>query len=384
MTSATRKRVGLLVTAAAIVAAVVYGFVPRPLPVETAVVREAPMRVIIEEEGETAVQEHYTVYSPVGGYARRIELQPGDELARGQALVYLEPSRSAALDPRTAAEAAGRAARAEAALAQAQTAADLALRERDRLERVAKTGQISAREIDQARSEATQAASALDAARAELGAARAAAATELPDDTEVSHVVRAPASGRVLAIHRRSEGQVAAGEPLLEIGDIERLEVRVDLRSQDAVQIAPGTRVELDRWGGDEVLEASVVRVEQQARAVVSALGVEERRATVTAELRSPPEARRGLGSGYRVAARFIVWEADEVLQVPSGALFRTDSGWAVFAVVDNRAVLRPVEVARRAGLTAQITAGLSAGETVILHPPRAVSDGDRVAPRRE
>jgi len=183
-------------------------------------------------------------------------------------------------------------------------------------------------------------------------------------------------------VHRRSEGHVQPGEPLLDIGDTDRLEVRALVLSQDAVRLGPGTRVEVDRWGGDQVLEAVVTRVERQGRAVVSALGVEERRVAVTAELISPTEAHRNLGSGYRVLARFVLWEDEAVLQAPTGALFRSNDGWAVFTVRDGRAVRREVAVGRQSGLTSQITSGLSEGDTVIVHPASGIEDGVRVTPR--
>ena len=152
--------------------------------------------------------------------------------------------------------------------------------------------------------------------------------------------------------------------------------------SQDAVRIRPESRVIIDQWGGEATLDAVVTRVEPQGVTEVSALGVEEQRVTVRASLTSPPEQWTGLGSGYRVLARFVVWEDDDVLQVPNSALFRSGDGWAVFTVRDGRAAHRAVQVGQQSALTAQIVNGLVEGDRVVVHPPNELEDGSRVSVR--
>jgi len=145
------------------------------------------------------------------------------------------------------------------------------------------------------------------------------------------------------------------------------------------VRIAPGGRVLLERWGGEDALEGVVRTVEPTGFTKVSALGVEEQRVRVIVDLASPPDAWRRLGDGYRVEAVFIVWEREDALTVPASALFRRDDGWAVFAVEGGRARLREVTVGPGSGLLTEIVAGLEEGDTVVVHPGDAVSDGVRV-----
>jgi HlyD family secretion protein len=175
---------------------------------------------------------------------------------------------------------------------------------------------------------------------------------------------------------------VNPGETLVEVGDTERLDVRIDVLSQEAVRIEPGTPVLLDLWGGDVPLEAIVERVEPDAFTDVSSLGVEERRVTVVANLVSPPKAWSNLGAGYRVLARFIVWEETNVLQIPTGAVFQTDEGQAVFVVENGRAIRRPVTLGQQAGLTVQILSGVTEGDVVIVHIDSEIEDGMRVEAR--
>ena len=114
----------------------------------------------------------------------------------------------------------------------------------------------------------------------------------------------------------------------------------------------------------------------------ISALGVEEQRVFVIADITSPSDLWERLGDGYRLEASFLLWEGDDVLQVPASALFRYGDGWAVFALSNGKAKRRAVEVGHRNGLVAQVVSGLEAGETVITHPSDKIEDGTRVRKR--
>ncbi|MEZ4702945.1 MAG: HlyD family efflux transporter periplasmic adaptor subunit [Rhodothermales bacterium] len=390
MTGLTRKRLMLIGVGILVVLAVAYGFMPKPVLVETETIARGPLQVMVEDEGETQVKHRYVVTSPVMAFARRIALEAGDWVAKGQELVRLEPPRPTILDPRTLAEAQQRVKAAEAMLSQAEeqvrattAAAENAEEERGRTERLFEAGSATAQMREQARSAAMQAAAqrdaataAVEAARADLASARAVVAYTEGSGAGVRQTLRAPTAGKVLAVYRESEGQVMPGEALMEIGDVDSLEVRVEVLSQDAVRIRPGTKVQLDRWGGEGMLEAIVTRVEPQGVTTVSSLGVEEKRVAVVADITSPKSKLGGLGSGFWVLARFVIWESDDVLLAPTSALFREAGGWAVFVNEGGTAVKRKVEIGHQAGLTAEVLSGLSEGDQVIVHPPNTLEEG--------
>ena len=83
-----------------------------------------------------------------------------------------------------------------------------------------------------------------------------------------------------------------------------------------------------------------------------------------------------GLGDGFRVEARVLVWEGNGVLTVPASAVFRHGEGWAVFAIESGRARLRGVTLGRRARLDVEVSAGLDDGAPVVLYPGERVRDG--------
>ncbi|MBI4483231.1 MAG: hypothetical protein HY652_10105 [Acidobacteria bacterium] len=135
----------------------------------------------------------------------------------------------------------------------------------------------------------------------------------------------------------------------------------------------------IENWGGGPALRARVRIVEPSAFTKVSALGVEEQRVNIVADLVDPAPF---LGDGYRVEARIVVWEGANVLKVPSSALFRRGEGWNVFVVENDRALRRPIEVGHRNPMEAEILRGLEEGEAVIVHPSDRVEDGVRVRTR--
>jgi len=395
----------LLVIITAVGLALAWGLWPRPVRVETGEVAQRPLQVLVEEEGRTRVKDRYGLDAPVAGFLRRIELEVGDAVQQGEALALIDPLPSPTLDPRARAEAEARVAsarsalqRAEAAARQAREDAALAVQEFRRREALLAQRLVSRAEFDQAQARmrsqaaaAEAAQSAVEIARHDLEAALAAqrffAATPAEADERdpaESVVLRAPIDGRVLKVLHESAGIVSSGRLLLEVGDPRRLEVEVEVLSSDAVRIEPGGRVRFERWGGEEILQGRVRTVEPTGFTKVSALGVEEQRVRVIAEIGSPPEAWQKLGDGYRVEAGFIVWEDAEALTVPASALFRRDEGWAVFVVEDGRARLRRVETGPGSGLLTSVREGLEAGETVIVHPSDDVEDHVRVRSFRD
>jgi HlyD family secretion protein len=393
-----RAKIGMLATAILVAGALVLALMPRAVPVDIAEVKRAPLMVTVEEEGKTRVMERYQVTTPVAGYMRRSDLKAGDAVAAGQVLAVIEPSRAVALDPRTRAQAQAQVSAAQAALAVAEenaraaaAAAQLAQQERSRAESLRESNFISAQALDTARSAATRAAAAQQAAthsirvaRFELDVARAAVTStaRLQSGTADLLQVRAPVAARVLKLLQESEGAVAAGQPLLEIGNPDSLEVEVEVLSTHAVKIIPGAKVILDRWGGEQAVAGTVRVVEPSGFTKISALGVEEQRVRVIVDFAAPHEAWQRLGDGYRVEARFVLWEGKDVLQLPTSALFRHGEGWAVFAMDGKRARLTPVDTGQRAGLTTQVLSGLATGARVVSHPDDRVSDGARVKPR--
>ena len=386
----TRRRMPFAALALAVLAVAVRAMRPESLPVDAAPVRRGPLAVTIDEDGVTRVHDRYVVSAPVAGRVQRTALREGDAVEPGMVVARIA---SAPLDVRTArqsgaAVAAAQALRAEAAarLTEARAALAQARREAARRRTLEEAGALSREQREQAelavetRSGEVRAAQArLAAADAEIASARAGLADADPGAAAAGTIteVRSPVRGRVLRVPQESESMVAAGAPLVELGDARALEVVVDVLSTDAVRVEPGMAVRVEEWGGGRALAGRVRTVAPSAFTRVSALGVEEQRVNVVADLDEP--AGR-LGDNYRVEARIVAWEGTDVLKVPVSALFRTGERWSVFVVDAGRARLRAVEVGHRGDAEAEVIRGLREGEQVILYPSDQVEDGVRVA----
>lgn len=389
----TRRLLWLAALGLVIVAGLVLGFREPPALVDTAEAQRGSFRVLVEEEGRTRLADRYDVSAPVSGHLSRVRLEPGDHVERGDPLFIVHPLYAAPLDARSRAQAEASLGRAEAMLAatrsyvEAEEArAELARKELERVRPLAQAGHLSAEVLDRAETEARRADAALrstrfavDVARHERDNARATLAVTGGTDDGAPLTVNAPLDATVLRRPRQSEGAVQAGEPVLVLGDLNSLEVEVDVLSRDAVRIRPGMPVLLSRWGGDDDLVGTVRRVEPAGFTRVSALGVEEQRVWVLVDIDLEPALAAGLGDGYRVEAAFVLRDSDDILQIPVSAVFRDDQGWATYVVEQGRASLRRLEIGERSGLRAEVLDGLTAGEQVILHPGQDIRSGRRI-----
>ncbi|NMF84686.1 HlyD family efflux transporter periplasmic adaptor subunit [Nodosilinea sp. P-1105] len=425
-----------------VVGLVIYAFRPQPVEVDLATVERGHLQVTVNADGKTRVRDRYVVATPVAGELQRITLTEGDTIAAGAAVARIDPlpltSQVQATQARrrsVAAQLAGvdtqrpkpealaqansriRAAQAQHTQAQArvselEAARTQAQRDRDRMATLHAQGAVARQDLEAMDLALTQRQQELETARQQVSVAQAdieAAQAERdrlraeqqdPDylidvyqgeiaalDAELASLtvdasrttIAAPAAGRVLEILEPSARYVAAGTPLLTVGDPNGLELVIDILSTDAVRVSPGDPIVLDRWGGDHTLEATVRQVEPAAFTEVSALGVDEQRVNVIADFVDPDVP---LGDGFRVNAQIVVWQQEDVLKLPISALFRCDTDWCTFVKDNGRAQQRTVEVGPRSDFEAVVESGLEAGEQVILYPGDQIEPGVRVRGR--
>jgi len=394
-----RRWIIVIIITVGVISAIVYGFMPKPVSVDLVKVSREPLKVTVEEEGRTRVKDRFVVSAPVAGFMRRIQFDVGDRVQKGQSLVELEPLKSNLLDPRSHAAAQAAVSSAEASLkveeerAKAAAAdADYARKNLERIKKLHEGGYVAKDALEQAETGAKRAGAnllsaeaAVKVARFELDRVHTALRHSAAENTRIQGkivTIQSPVNGSVLKIYRESEGVVQSGEPVIDIGDPERLEVKVEVLSADAVKIKPGMSVLFERWGGNSTLSGRVRVVEPAGFTKISSLGVEEQRVLVIVDLTSSDKSEKSLGDGYRLEASFIIWEGKDILQVPASALFRNQEGWAIFVVKNNRALKREVRVGQRTGLVAEVLSGLTEGEEVISHPDNSIEDRTRVRSR--
>jgi HlyD family secretion protein len=386
--------------AVAIIAAVVAGLRPKPITVETASVSRGPLLVTVFEEGKTRIRHRYVISPPVAGFLNRVELRAGAPIKAGETvLATMKAESSGFLDPRTRAEAEARAKAAETTRMQRQAELDrgnasleLARKEFARADALRKTGAIATQQWDSAENrvqvltrELRAAEFALRVADFEVAQAHAALLQAREPTAEQSEPLKiiSPVDGYVLNVYEESARVVTPATPIMEVGDPRDLEAEIELLSSDAVGVSPGADVSIEQWGGEAPLRGRVSIVEPGAFTKISALGVEEQRVKVRVDFLDPMPPGKELGDRYRVEARIVTWRGDDVLQVPTGALFRRGNDWMAFIVANGKTALRKVEITHNNGTAAEVRSGLSRDDTVIIHPPDTIKDGAAIAVTR-
>lgn len=445
------KRFLWLCVLTGIVAAVVYGFLPKPIPVDTASVSRGVLSVTVAEDGKTRVRDRFVISAPLAGRLHRIRVRAGDpvsvptsaerlastpidgesdhghgdsatesistSVSLGNApvgeLAIIDPIDPSLLDSRQIAQAELRVKASESALqsataakAKATVASEWARLDLDRRAGLTGKGANTKQELEDAQMLVRSRTEELNAtkfaeqtAKYELELARAALLRSKPlavEDAEKWQLrLHSPIDGLVMKVLQESETITQQGTPLLEVGDPRDLEIDIEVLTTDAVKIRPGQVVRLKHWGGEKPLLAHVRLVEPSGYLKLSALGVEEQRVHVIAQFDTPYADRPTLGDGYRVEAEIVIWEKENLLKVPTGALFR-DKGaaqpanddkpaadiWVVFVVENGLAVKRHIEIGRRNGLEAEVLSGLNESDLVIVHPSDRIRDQIQVQPR--
>ncbi|WP_084332033.1 efflux RND transporter periplasmic adaptor subunit [Hyphomonas adhaerens] len=369
-----------------------WAFSPRAVEIDASYVTRDDMTVTVSDDGMTRVRDVFVLSAPLDGTMSRVDVEPGDQVQVGETVIStIRPLLPPLLPARTTAQLESNVSSAEAALTAARADAERLRAEHNRLKRdldrakkLLVSATISQQAVDNAEAAEREGYLALRSSEAVIGVRRqqlaAARAALMPSETQNGSdtvTIIAPLSGQILAVDRESEGPIAQGTPIVEIGDLNSLECVADFLSEEAVRVKPGDPVMFTDWGGPP-LPGRVRRVEPAGFTKVSALGIEEQRVNIIMDL-NDPSARQNLGHGYRFVANIAVWEGTNRLVVPMSALFRDADGWAVFVVSKGRAEWRSVSVGHTNRTYAEILGGLTEGTRVVVHPPRQLERGAKV-----
>lgn len=383
------KRVFMILAAVAAATLIALAFRPKPAEVEAARAVKGPLQVTVDEDGETRAHDRFTLAAPIAGRLSRIEFHEGDQVGPETVLATISPLP---LDAREVAEIRARIQSAEARKREAEEQRARwendhaqALRDLNRARLLAKDRIIAQQELEQAESKQISTTKEVEAAKfrvqsaaADVERERAGLVSLEAQQSQAGRLaaIRPPTRCRILRILEKSERVVPFGTPIIVLSNPSKLEIVVDLLSTDAVKVKPGAPVIIENWGGPAPLRAKVRTVEPYGFTKVSALGIEEQRANVIADFLDSPT---GLGDGYRIDARIVIWESASVLKVPASALFRNGQQWNAFTIENGRSRLLPLEVGHRSSSEVEITKGLDEDAKVILHPANDLKDGARV-----
>jgi membrane fusion protein, multidrug efflux system len=318
--------------------------------VTLAPVAQRPVARYYTVPGSVISDERVQLSSRISGFIKHLAVREGDRVKRGQVLVRIDP-----------ADVAGAIERASAALESAQ--ADLADATADvrKFAALAATGAVPADTLRKAEVRRNVAEARLAEARAALGTARA---------QQAYATILSPVNGVVIERFAQVGDLATPGAPILELEARQSLVFQAFVAESRVAEMtldAPA-RVRLDAVSG--TLEGKIVRVVPSGDPVT-------RRYEVKVSL---PETA-GLLPGMFGRVEFAAG-TDAPLVVPRAALVERGGLTGAFRLgPEGRAQFRWVRTRREMGDIVEITAGLGPGDRVVLDPPAALRDGDRLKP---
>jgi membrane fusion protein (multidrug efflux system) len=286
-----------------------------------------------------------------GGLVEAVNFRPGDRVVQGDVLVQVDVERLTIElgQARSNAEAT----RAQLSLAEGQL---------ERVRQLVDRNVATTSTLEEARS-------SVDGLRAQL--------TALDDLVRLAELslrnatVAAPFDGVVTARAVEPGTVIAAGTTLISLVDLATVELEAAAPVAAGVQLRPGQDVEVRVDGiPDRTFAGKVVRINPVAAAGTRAIPV----------YIAMDNAEGLLFGGMFATAEVIVASASDALAVPGEAI-RSDAGGSyVLRIEDDVLVRAPVTIAETwAGRLTRVTAGLAAGDEVILAALPELDPGDRV-----
>ncbi len=295
------------------------------VPVEVTVVVEASFEVRRTFTGNVRGIRSASIRARTADEILEIPVQVGQRVREGDVLVRQSAQTS------------------QASVRQAEAAYEQAHRTVERLRPLRERGAISEQDWDGA-------LTALQVAEANVEAARRAV------------VLTSPISGIVTDIPATPGSFPGLGDPLVQVSDLSRVQVLLQVSQEQARELARGQEAYLPSQG----LRGEVTRIALQADAVSRLVEV---------ELTFPGAATGSILPGTLVQAEVVVGRRESALAVPRVAL-HNGAVW----VIDDEGVAhhRPVEVGLLGREQAEILEGLQAGERVVSAGASLLSDGIR------
>ena len=386
---------------------------PGGLPVKVTQVEKRNMTTTVLTTGRAELAGEQEVTATIAGRVAAVLVQPGDRVTNGQALIRLEAPDLA--NKVREAEAAVEVARANLAkamegarpeeVAAAQIARDQARvnleeaqKKLERTRELAAAGAVPAADLEAVQNEVARQKLQVEEAEAKLQAltsgprpgdiayleaqlhqaelAATAAREQLAGTTLV-----APIKGTVLEVTARVGQWVTPGTTLLRVGDPVTIQIRANVAEADSGNLQPGQVVAITGrafWG--TTYQGKVARV---APAAVTRQSQQSSETTVEAVIALAGPAPL-LKPGYSVDLKVTTASKPQTLTVPFEAVQEEKGQRYVYRIVDGKAQKVVVQTGLENELYIEVTAGLQAGDQVILNPTDKIQDGVTVKPEGE
>ena len=192
--------------------------------------------------------------------------------------------------------------------------------------------------------------------------------------------ITSPVSGTVINLGVNYTNILNPAIPVAQIRTEADNLVEVFVSTANINDLSVGDIVDLTsvRQSGDVFYTGTIYSIEDNAEAMVSILGVEERRVKVLIE---PDSSSSSFRSGFDIDVRFITYSEQNRISVPRTAIFENGEQSMVYIVENGSAKAVPVTPGVMLRTEVVIESGLNAGDVVIRDARQVgLSHGTRVA----
>ncbi len=311
----------------------------KPTPVRVQQAGHGPAVPPIDTNGIVVTKHEMRLSFKMGGVVRRIYVQEGDVVKKGQRLAEIELTE------------------VSAQLEQARQLADKAARDLKRGENLYADQVISLEQLQDLRTQAAMAGAQFETAQFNLGYS----------------TISAPRDGKVLRKLAEERELVSAGTPVLVFGESDRgYVVRAALADREIVNVKLGDKgeIRMDAFPG-QAMAGTIVEIASAA---------DERTGMFPIEVHfdsPPPRLVSGLVARLRLAP---TTEAPPLTYVPMAALVEGDGDRAsVFVIDDGKALRREVRVAFITADSIALESGVASGESVVTDGALFLENGEAV-----
>lgn len=355
------------------------------LPVSTVQVTRGDIESSVTALGTLQPRRYVDVGAQASGQIRKLHVEVGDEVRKGQLLVEIDPStQQARLD-------AGRYSieNLKAQLAEQRAQYLLAQQQFQRQHELASAGATRQEDVQQAQAQLKVTQARIDMYQAQI---RQAQASLRSDEAELGYTrIYAPMDGTVVAVDAR-EGQTLNAQQqtplILRIARLSPMTVWAQVSEADIGQVKPGMTAYFTTLAGGKRRWTSTVRqilpippkpLDQTsqgggspASASSGTTGSKVVQYTVLLDVENPDGA---LMAEMTTQVFFVAGQASQVLTAPLAALDDAPTEGMRLAQVLNRngkVEQRQVRTGLSDRLRVQILDGLSEGEQLVIGAPRA------------
>ncbi|KQZ43328.1 efflux RND transporter periplasmic adaptor subunit [Duganella sp. Root1480D1] len=378
-----RKLIALAVVAAmiGIPVAVKFGGSPVKIEAELAKVENKAIYPAVLASGSLVYRQEVQLSPEVIGKVSEVLVKEGDQIAKGQVVLRLDPSTYKADVAQQ--EAAVR--NAAVSVDRAQIDLDNQQRKLERSRQLAAAKFIDVSRLDDAKLAVDLAVVALRSARESRQQATAMLA--LAQERLAKTEVRAPISGTATSVSiKAGETAVAsatgiAGSSLMTIADVGSMIAEVNVDEGDIANVTAGlkTRIFPSAYA-DHPLAGSVESVSLAPKAQALGQAASQGRSYVVKvklaahqlALRSGMTCRAEIVTGDGAPRPVVPLQAVQLSEASEGKGKRSNY---VYAIVDGVAKKRTVELGLSDDSNQEITKGLALGETVAVGPARTLRD---------